>query len=110
MMFDSLGGIELHLCNLVLACRNTPGERSRWIMSDAARATEPELDEALARAIRQLIAEAMEAGGGGSRCACGGAPGGRRRARGAGGSRRVPAPARPGGSPGGAVPCFTRPC
>ena len=31
-------------------------------MSDAARATEPELDEALARAIRQLITEAMEAG------------------------------------------------
>jgi hypothetical protein len=31
-------------------------------MSDAARATDPELDEALARAIRQLIAEAMEAG------------------------------------------------
>jgi hypothetical protein len=30
-------------------------------MSDAARATDPELDEALARAIRQLIAEAMEA-------------------------------------------------
>ena len=31
-------------------------------MSDATRATDPELDEALARAIRQLIAEAMEAG------------------------------------------------
>ena len=31
-------------------------------MSDAARATDPELDEALARAIRQLITEAMEAG------------------------------------------------
>ncbi len=31
-------------------------------MSDAARATGPELDEALARAIRQLITEAMEAG------------------------------------------------
>ena len=33
-------------------------------MSDATRATDPELDEALARAIRQLIAEAMEAGAG----------------------------------------------
>jgi hypothetical protein len=31
-------------------------------MNDAARATDPELDEALARAIRQLITEAMEAG------------------------------------------------
>jgi len=31
-------------------------------MSDAARATDPELDEALARAIRHLIAEALEAG------------------------------------------------
>ena len=31
-------------------------------MSDAGRATDPELDEALARAIRQLITEAMEAG------------------------------------------------
>ncbi len=31
-------------------------------MNDAGRATDPELDEALARAIRQLITEAMEAG------------------------------------------------
>ena len=31
-------------------------------MNDAVRATDPELDEALARAIRQLITEAMEAG------------------------------------------------
>jgi hypothetical protein len=31
-------------------------------MSEAARAADPELDEALARAIRLLIAEAMEAG------------------------------------------------
>ena len=31
-------------------------------MSDAMQATDPELDEALARAIRQLIAEALEAG------------------------------------------------
>jgi hypothetical protein len=30
--------------------------------STGMRATDPELDEALARAIRQLIAEAMEAG------------------------------------------------
>jgi hypothetical protein len=30
------------------------------------RATDPELDEALARAIRQLIAEAIEAGAAGS--------------------------------------------
>lgn len=33
-------------------------------MSDAVPATDPELDEALARAIRQLITEAMEAGAG----------------------------------------------
>jgi len=32
-------------------------------MSNGTRATDPELDEALARAIRQLIAEAIEAGG-----------------------------------------------
>ena len=31
-------------------------------MSTATPATDPELDEALARAIRQLIAEAIEAG------------------------------------------------
>jgi hypothetical protein len=31
-------------------------------MSAATRATDPELDEALSRAIRQLIAEAIEAG------------------------------------------------
>ncbi|WP_187365811.1 hypothetical protein [Trebonia kvetii] len=30
--------------------------------SSGTRATDPELDEALARAIRQLIAEAVEAG------------------------------------------------
>jgi len=62
MMFGSLNACELHLCNLVLACRNAPGERTRWTMNDAVRATDPELDEALARAIRQLITEAMEAG------------------------------------------------
>ena len=61
-MFDSLLVCELHLCNLVLACRNASGERSRWTMNDAGRATDPELDEALARAIRQLITEAVEAG------------------------------------------------
>ena len=32
-------------------------------MSTGTRATDPELDEALSRAIRQLIAEAIEAGG-----------------------------------------------
>jgi hypothetical protein len=31
-------------------------------MSTDSRATDPELDDALARAIRQLIAEAMDAG------------------------------------------------
>ena len=31
-------------------------------MSTESRATDPELDDALARAIRQLIAEAIEAG------------------------------------------------
>ena len=35
-------------------------------MSTGARATDPELDEALSRAIRQLIAEAIEAGEGDS--------------------------------------------
>jgi hypothetical protein len=33
-------------------------------MSTVMRATDPELDEALSRAIRQLIAEAVEAGEG----------------------------------------------
>jgi hypothetical protein len=32
-------------------------------MGTGMRATDPELDEALSRAIRQLIAEAIEAGG-----------------------------------------------
>lgn len=31
-------------------------------MSTESRATDPEVDDALARAIRQLIAEAMDAG------------------------------------------------
>lgn len=31
-------------------------------MSNGMRATDPELDEALAKAIRQLIAEAIDAG------------------------------------------------
>jgi hypothetical protein len=35
-------------------------------MSIATRATDPEIDEALSRAIRQLIAEAIEAGEGDS--------------------------------------------
>jgi len=35
-------------------------------MSIGTRATDPELDEALSRAIRQLIAEAIEAGEGDS--------------------------------------------
>jgi hypothetical protein len=35
-------------------------------MSTGTRATDPELDEALSRAIRQLIAEAIEAGEGDS--------------------------------------------
>jgi|HubBroStandDraft_4_1064222.scaffolds.fasta_scaffold3663907_1 hypothetical protein len=41
-------------------------------MNDAVRATDPELDEALARAIRQLITEAMEAGAGAAAEASGG--------------------------------------
>ena len=44
-------------------------------MSDAARATDPELDEALARAIRQLITEAMEAGADAETGAGSGGPG-----------------------------------
>jgi hypothetical protein len=35
-------------------------------MGTGVRATDPELDEALSRAIRQLIAEAIEAGEGDS--------------------------------------------
>jgi hypothetical protein len=44
-------------------------------MSDAARATDPELDEALARAIRQLITEAIEAGAGAETVPGSGGPG-----------------------------------
>ncbi len=44
-------------------------------MSDAVPATDPELDEALARAIRQLITEAMEAGAGAGAGAGNGGPG-----------------------------------
>ena len=35
-------------------------------MSTGMQATDPELDEALSRAIRQLIAEAIESGEGGA--------------------------------------------
>jgi hypothetical protein len=44
-------------------------------MNDAVRATDPELDEALARAIRQLITEAMEADAGAGAGAGTGGPG-----------------------------------
>ena len=79
-------------------------------MNDAARATDPELDEALARAIRQLIAEAMEAGAD----AGAGAGTGRRRSRVGCGVRRSRDQARfrqrhgpAGGSSGRAVSRLT---
>jgi len=57
---------ELHLCNLGPLSRDLRGMEQTEHMSTGTRATDPELDEALSRAIRQLIAEAIEAGGGDS--------------------------------------------
>src|ERR1700753_2204181 len=57
---------ELHLCNLSPLSRDPAGMERMEHMSTGARATDPELDEALSRAIRQLIAEAIEAGEGDS--------------------------------------------
>jgi hypothetical protein len=55
---------ELHLCNLSPLSRDPRGMEQMEHMSTGTRATDPELDEALSRAIRQLIAEAIEAGEG----------------------------------------------
>jgi hypothetical protein len=57
---------ELHLCNLSPLSRDLRGMEQMERMSTGTRATDPELDEALTRAIRQLIAEAIEAGKGDS--------------------------------------------
>jgi hypothetical protein len=56
---------ELHLCNLNRYLVTYGGMEQMEHMSTVMRATDPELDEALSRAIRQLIAEAIEAGGAG---------------------------------------------
>ena len=55
---------ELHLCNLSPLSRDLRGMEQMEHMGMGTRATDPELDEALSRAIRQLIAEAIEAGEG----------------------------------------------
>ena len=54
---------ELHLCNLSPLSRDLRGMEQMEHMGTGMQATDPELDEALSRAIRQLIAEAIEAGG-----------------------------------------------
>ena len=53
---------ELHLCNSIPVPPHKRGMEQMGHMSTESRATDPELDDALARAIRQLIAEAMDAG------------------------------------------------
>ena len=65
MITGSLITNELHLCNLSPLSRDLRGMEQMEHMSTVTRATDPELDEALSRAIRQLIAEAIEAGGAG---------------------------------------------
>jgi hypothetical protein len=57
---------ELHLCNLSRYLVTRRGMERMEHVGNGMRATDPELDEALSRAIRQLIAEAIEAGGGDS--------------------------------------------
>ena len=54
---------EQHLCNSSPLSRDLRGMEQMKPMTTVMRATDPELDEALSRAIRQLIAEAIEAGG-----------------------------------------------
>ena len=66
MATGSLITNELHLCNLSPLSRDLRGMEQMEHMSTGTRATDPELDEALSRAIRQLIAEAIEAGEGDS--------------------------------------------
>jgi hypothetical protein len=57
---------ELHLCNLARYLVTWRGMERMEHVGNGMRATDPELDEALSRAIRQLIAEAIEAGEGDS--------------------------------------------
>jgi hypothetical protein len=66
MMTGTLVTNELHLCNLSPLSRDLRGMGQMEHMSTGMQATDPELDEALSRAIRQLIAEAIEAGKPGS--------------------------------------------
>jgi hypothetical protein len=63
MMTGSLVTNKLHLCNLIPSFYDIRGTELMEHMSTGTWATDPELDEALARAIRQLIAEAIEVGG-----------------------------------------------
>ncbi len=65
-MTGSLITNKLHLCNLGPLSRDLRGMEQMEHMGMATPATDPELDEALTRAIRQLIAEAIEAGEGNS--------------------------------------------
>jgi hypothetical protein len=51
---------ELHLCNLCPVAADRTGIEQMGQHGNGAQATEPELDSALARAIRQLIAEAVD--------------------------------------------------
>jgi hypothetical protein len=62
MFTGSLVTNELHLCNLIPSSDGMRGNGADGNMSTGTRATDPELDEALSRAIRQLIAEAIEVG------------------------------------------------
>jgi hypothetical protein len=62
MITGSLVLSELHLCNSIPSSYDKRGTEQMEHMTTGTRATDPELDEALARAIRQLIAEAIEAG------------------------------------------------
>ena len=61
MNIGTLSPDELHPCNLI-PCSRQAGRGQMEHPSAEPRATDPELDEALARAIRQLIAEAIEVG------------------------------------------------
>jgi hypothetical protein len=62
MNIGSLITNELHLCNLISSSHAYGGTEQMEHTCTEARATDPELDEALARAIRQLIAEAVQSG------------------------------------------------
>jgi hypothetical protein len=66
MIIGSLVTNELHLCNLISRLMTYGGTGQMDQMSTGARASDSELDEALARAIRQLIAEAVQSGDSGT--------------------------------------------